>query len=188
VLGAPQHDGDAHDPVGPTTNHVTHLRTLAAGLLAVTLLTAACGRANEAQTDQAAPSIEATTLDGLSLDLASYRGRPVIVNFWASWCQPCREEFPLFQERLATLGPRDGLVVIGVLYKDQADLAAKFLDEFGASWPTVLDPDGSIAAKYRVVAPPQTYFIDGDGILRGMQIGQVQPEDFDTQYTKIAPQ
>jgi cytochrome c biogenesis protein CcmG, thiol:disulfide interchange protein DsbE len=112
----------------------------------------------------------------------------VVLNFWASWCTPCRDEFPLFQQQLAVLGPRDGLVVIGVLYEDQADLASRFLHDFGASWPTVLDPDGSIAAEYRVVAPPQTYFIDSDGIVRGMQIGQVRPEDFDTQYTKIAPQ
>ena len=112
----------------------------------------------------------------------------MVVNFWASWCTPCRDEFPLLQERLSTLGARDGLVIIGVLYKDQPDLATKFLDELGASWPTVVDADGSIAAEYRVVAPPQTYFIDRDGILRGLQIGQMQPEDFDTQYAKIAPQ
>jgi cytochrome c biogenesis protein CcmG, thiol:disulfide interchange protein DsbE len=149
---------------------------------------AACGRANEEQTGSAAPAIQSTTLDGAALDLASYRGHPVVLNFWASWCTPCRDEFPLFEQRLEALGPRDGLVVIGVLYEDQADLASRFLDDFGASWPTVLDPDGSIAAEYRVVAPPQTYFIDSDGIVRGMQIGQVRPEDFDTQYAKIAPQ
>ncbi len=137
--------------------------------------------------DGAAPPITGTTLDGQTLDLASYRGHPVVVNFWASWCTPCRDEFPLFRDRLAALGASDGLVVVGVLYKDQSDLARRFLDEFGATWPTVTDPDGSIAAAYRVVAPPQTYFIDSDGVVRGMQIGQVQPEDFATQYAKIAP-
>jgi cytochrome c biogenesis protein CcmG/thiol:disulfide interchange protein DsbE len=109
------------------------------------------------------------------------------VNFWASWCTPCREEFPLFKERLATLGPTDGLVILGVLYKDQAELGKQFLTEFGATWPTVSDPDGKLAAAYRVVAPPQTYFIDAAGVLRGMQIGQVLPQDFDTQYAKIRP-
>jgi cytochrome c biogenesis protein CcmG/thiol:disulfide interchange protein DsbE len=109
------------------------------------------------------------------------------VNFWASWCIPCREEFPLFKERLATLGPKDGLEVVGVLYKDQPELAKAFLTDFGVTWPSLPDPDGSIAAAYRVVAPPQTYFIDKDGIVRGIQIGEVQPEDFDTQYAKIRP-
>jgi cytochrome c biogenesis protein CcmG/thiol:disulfide interchange protein DsbE len=111
----------------------------------------------------------------------------VVVNFWASWCTPCREEFPLFEERLATLGPTDGLVILGVLYKDQAELARQFTDEFGATWPTVTDPGDAIAKAYRVVAPPQTYFIDADGVLQAIQIGQVLPQDFDTQYAKIAP-
>jgi cytochrome c biogenesis protein CcmG/thiol:disulfide interchange protein DsbE len=100
---------------------------------------------------------------------------------------PCREEFPLFKDRLATLGARDGLQVVGVLYKDQPELAKAFLSDFGATWPSLTDPDGSIAAAYRVVAPPQTYFIDKDGVLRGIQIGEVRPEDFDTQYEKIRP-
>jgi cytochrome c biogenesis protein CcmG/thiol:disulfide interchange protein DsbE len=110
----------------------------------------------------------------------------VIVNFWASWCTPCREEFPLFQERLDELGPADGLVMLGVLYKDDAALAQQFVEDVGATWPTVTD-DGVLAAAYRVVAPPQTYFIDKDGVIRGIQIGEVRPEDFDTQYAKIAP-
>jgi cytochrome c biogenesis protein CcmG, thiol:disulfide interchange protein DsbE len=128
-----------------------------------------------------------TTVDGTTLDLSAYRGKPLVLNFWASWCTPCREEFPLFKERLATLGPTDGLQLVGVLYKDQPELAQAFLADFGASWPSLTDPDGSIAAAYRVVAPPQTYFIDKDGVLRGIQIGQVLPEDFDTQYAKIRP-
>jgi cytochrome c biogenesis protein CcmG/thiol:disulfide interchange protein DsbE len=93
----------------------------------------------------------------------------------------------MFKEKLATLGPKDGLVVLGVLYKDQPPLAQAFLTDFGATWPSVDDADGKTAAAYRVVAPPQTYFIDKDGVLRGIQIGEVRPEDFDTQYAKIAP-
>jgi cytochrome c biogenesis protein CcmG, thiol:disulfide interchange protein DsbE len=110
-----------------------------------------------------------------------------VVNFWASWCTPCRDEFPLFKERLAALGSSDGLAMLGVMYKDQADLALKFLTEFGATWPTVTDPDGRIATAYRVVAPPQTYFIDAGGVIRGIQVGEVRAADFDAQYAKIKP-
>jgi cytochrome c biogenesis protein CcmG, thiol:disulfide interchange protein DsbE len=138
-------------------------------------------------TGNPAPPIAGTALDGTQVDLAAYRGRPVIVNFWASWCTPCREEFPLFRDRLNALGPTDGLAIIGIMYKDQAELAQHFLDDFGATWPTIPDPEGKLAAAYRVAAPPQTYFIDAEGILRGMQIGQVLPSDFDTQYAKIRP-
>jgi cytochrome c biogenesis protein CcmG/thiol:disulfide interchange protein DsbE len=152
------------------------------------LLTTACGGGGgEARTGQPAPAVTGTALDGSTVDLATLRGHPVIVNFWASWCVPCRNEFPLFKDRLATLGPSDGLVVLGVLYKDTTEPATRFLTEFGASWPTVPDPDGKLAAAYRVAAPPQTYFIDKDGVLRGMQIGEVLAEDFDSQYAKIKP-
>ncbi len=155
------------------------------------MLLATCGGAGagpaQAHTGDRAPDIAGTALDGSAVDLAADRGHPVVVNFWASWCTPCRDEFPLFRDELAALGPKDGLVIIGVMYKDQAELAQQFLDQFDATWPTVPDPDGSLAAAYRVVAPPQTYFIDADGILRAIQIGQVRPQDFDAQYAKIAP-
>lgn len=163
---------------------------LPALVVAVLLLLAACGgsgQAAEARVGQPAPAITGTALDGTSIDLAAFRGKPVVVNFWASWCVPCREEFPLFEDRLATLGPRDGLVMLGVSYKDDPASARQFLGDTGASWPTVADPDGKIATAYRAVAPPQTYFIDADGVLQGIQIGQVKAEDFDTQYAKIRP-
>ncbi len=148
----------------------------------------ACGGSSGlAETGRPAPAISGTALDGTKIDLAAYRGRPVVVNFWASWCTPCREEFPLFEQRMATLGPRDNLAIIGVLYKDDANSAASFMKDLGADWPTVTDADGALAAAYRVVAPPQTYFIDAQGVLRGMQIGEIQAQDFDTQYAKIAP-
>jgi cytochrome c biogenesis protein CcmG/thiol:disulfide interchange protein DsbE len=154
----------------------------------VLLLAAACGgSATDARTGNPAPAIKGTALDGSTVDLAAYRGHPVVVNFWASWCTPCRDEFPLFKDRLAALGSKDGLVIIGVLYKDQDPLGKQFVTDFGATWPTVSDPSGALAAAYRVVAPPQTYFIDKDGVLRAIQIGQVLPQDFDTQYAKIKP-
>ena len=153
------------------------------------VVAAACGSGDPvARTGEPAPPIVGTALDGTTLDLAAYRGKPLVVNFWASWCTPCREEFPMFKEKLEALGPTDGLQMVGVLFREpQPDLARAFLDDFGASWPSVEDPGGAIAKAYRVVAPPQTYFIDKDGILRGIQIGEVRAEDFDTQYAKIAP-
>ncbi len=187
------------DPPGDTTIRATRSRSrlptllalrAAVALLAVATLVAACGTGSDdprAKIGQPAPAITATTFDGTKVDLADYRGRPVIVNFWASWCVPCREEFPLLAERLAELGAADDLAILGVLYKDEPEMAQRFLDDFGEAWPTLADPDGVIADAYRVVAPPQTYFIDKDGILQAIQIGQIDAEDFETQYAKIKP-
>jgi cytochrome c biogenesis protein CcmG/thiol:disulfide interchange protein DsbE len=134
---------------------------------------------------QPAPDLSGTTLDGASVHLADLRGRPVIVNFWASWCIPCREEFPLLRTELQSHAA-DGLAVIGVLFKDQPAPASTFVAQFGATWPTVTDPDEKLAVAFRVVAPPQSYFIDRNGILRSIQIGALPAADFERQYGAIA--
>ncbi len=122
---------------------------------------------------QPAPPLAGESLDGTSLNLDAYRGHPVIVNFWASWCVPCKEEFPLFKQAL-TDHAGEGLAIVGVLFKDDPESAAAFVASEEAPWTSMTDPDGSRAAAYRVVAPPQTYFIDRDGVIRARQIGQVR--------------
>ncbi len=133
-----------------------------------------------------APPIEGRTLDGRTFRLADLRGHPVIVNFWGPSCPPCRNEFPLFKEKLAE-HVADGLVIVGVLMLDPPEPARDFVAEFGATWPTVEDPAASIRAAYRVVARPQTYFIDGEGIVRAIQVGETTAADFERLYARIAP-
>ena len=134
---------------------------------------------------QPAPMIAGTTLDGAPFRLDELRGRPVVLNFWGPNCVPCRTEFPLLKQKLAEHAA-DGLVVVGVLMGDPTDLAKQFIAEQGATWATVDDPDGAIKSAYRVVARPQSYFIDRDGVLRSIQIGEVRDADFERQYAAIA--
>lgn len=139
-----------------------------------------------AEPGQPAPPMIGMTLAGAPFDLASYRGKPVIVNFWASWCVPCRAEFPLFASAL-TAHSADGLTMIGVIYQDTPAAATAFATEHGAGWLDVIDKCGTIARAYTVVAPPQTYFIDRAGILRSRQIGQGTGPDLDRQLAAILP-
>ena len=133
-----------------------------------------------------APQITGTTLDGGTFDLASLAGHPVLVNFWGPSCVPCRDEFPLLEAKLAQHAG-DGFAVVGVLTDDPPDPARAFVAQYGATWPTVLDPDQALKATYRVAARPQSYFIDASGIVRSIQIGQVTDADFERQYQRIAP-
>ncbi len=133
-----------------------------------------------------APPIAGTTLEGEPFDLGSLRGRPVVINFWGPTCVPCRDEFPLLKSKLAEHAP-DGLEVVGILMADPPDLARQFVAEEAATWPTVIDPDGAIKGAYRVALRPQTYFVDRDGVLRSIQIGELLEPDFERQYRLISP-
>jgi cytochrome c biogenesis protein CcmG/thiol:disulfide interchange protein DsbE len=132
-----------------------------------------------------APAISGLTLDGAPFDLASLRGRPVLVNFWGPSCVPCRDEFPLFTAKLEQHAG-DGLAIVGILMYDPPAPALDFIGAYGATWPTVDDPSGAIRTAYRVAARPQTYFIDRDGILRSIQVGQVTDAEFERQYALIS--
>ena len=133
---------------------------------------------------QPAPAIVGTTLDGAAFDLASLRGKPVVVNFWGPGCVPCRDEFPLFEAK-ETEHAADGLTVVGVLTDDPVEPARDFVAQYGADWATVIDPDKAIKTAYRVAARPQSYFVDRSGVVRSIQIGEVNDADFERQYERI---
>ena len=135
--------------------------------------------------DGPAPPIVGTTIDGQPFDLATLRGRPVIINFWGPSCVPCRDEFPLLLAKLKQHSG-DDLAIIGVLTDDPVGPALQFVAEYHATWPTVADPGAAIKGTYRVVARPFSWFIDRDGILRSRQIGELSDADFERQYARIA--
>ena len=109
----------------------------------------------------------------------------MIVNFWGPSCVPCRDEFPLFKDKLAAHADT-GLAIVGILMDDPAAPARDFIAQYGATWPTVDDPTGTIRDAYRVAARPQSYFIDRDGILRSIQVGQLTDAEFERQYALIS--
>lgn len=149
------------------------MRRLLAVLAAVTALVGpACGPSggSKAEVGDDAPAFSTFDLDGKPVRLVDYRGSKVVLNFWASWCTPCRKEFPL----LAEADRRAGVVVLGVVFKDTVANAKKFMAEHQGTWPGLKD-DGKIAKAYRVgPGIPATIVIGPGGKVLRRQLGEVK--------------
>ncbi|MDQ1415107.1 MAG: cytochrome c biosis protein CcmG, thiol:disulfide interchange protein DsbE [Acidimicrobiaceae bacterium] len=122
-------------------------------LVAVPFLRAAKGPSGGTggERGQQAPDFVSTDLGGQPVRLSSYRGRPVILNFWASWCQPCRAEFPVLRQLQSR---NSDVVILGVVFDDADNPARAFLRSEGATWPGIRDPKAQIAGAYGVHAKP----------------------------------
>ena len=129
------------------------------------------GRATVGRT---APDFTTQTLDGARVRLSQYRGQPVLLNFWATWCAPCQDEMPLIQ-RSSDIYKSQGLVVLAVNYQQTSTSSMKaFLRKVDARFPGVFDPAGQIAGAYGVnVGLPVSVFIDRSGVVSFIQLGQM---------------
>ena len=131
-----------------------------------------------------APTVVAVRMDGETVSLAAYRGRRVIVNFWASWCFECIEEHRVLTAAQKRYGER--LVIVGVLYQDTVTDALGFLARYAnGAWPNLLDPDGRLAIDYGVTGVPESFFIDAAGVVRYKQYGAVTPAVLDEQLPPL---
>jgi cytochrome c biogenesis protein CcmG/thiol:disulfide interchange protein DsbE len=108
---------------------------------------------------------------GGSLDLGRAPGVPTVVNLWASWCGPCREELPLVQQLADAAGDR--LSVVGVISRDGVPQAASFAEDAGATFPSAFDGEGELMAELGLNGLPYTYFLDADGGIAHVQVGPV---------------
>lgn len=123
-----------------------------------------------------APEFTLTTLEGQPMTLSELRGQPVLINFWATWCPPCRAEMPHLQ--VAYEAHRDqGLVLLAVDQMESAQVVAAFREQYAIrsanalTFPILLDSDGSVSVQYRVRAIPTSFFVDRDGIIRDTFLG-----------------
>lgn len=112
-----------------------------------------------------APDFTLTTLTGATVQLSDLRGRPVLINFWASWCGPCRAEMPHLQAAYEAHSD-DGLVVLGVDQLESPPTVARFVEEFDLTFPIPLDSDGKVSAAYQARALPTSFFVDASGVIR----------------------
>lgn len=141
------------------------------------------GRIDSPLVGRPAPGLALAALDGSVVDLAGLRGRPVVVNFWASWCIPCRDEAPLLRQAAARY--RDRVAFLGVVYQDGQESARAFLDRYGLDYPSLVDPDGRTSIDYGVYGIPETFFIDAAGIIRAKQIGPLDAASLDGRIQEL---
>lgn len=121
-----------------------------------------------------APAFTLDLLDGPGrLSLADYQGRVVILNFWASWCVPCKQENPALAAVWERYRASADFVMIGIVYQDSVDAARDYTRRMGNAWPSVLDPDGHTAFAYGVFGIPETFFITPDGQVAGRHVGAI---------------
>jgi cytochrome c biogenesis protein CcmG/thiol:disulfide interchange protein DsbE len=153
------------------------------GLLAVVLLSRAPATSPTA-VGALAPDFSLADLDGNPIHLSELRGRPVVVNFWASWCGPCVEEFPLLREA-AVEHAEDGLAIVGIVYDDRSEAARDFMRRNGATWPAAMDPGQRVAQAYGIIGPPETFFIGRDGTIVARQFGQFSAGSLDEKLAAI---
>lgn len=121
-----------------------------------------------------APDFEWTGPNGETLRLSSYRGKVVVINFWATWCPPCREEMPALQ-RVAASEP--DVVVLEVDLMESGDKARSFIESLGLDrLQPVLDTDGETSRRYGVLGLPSTFFVDKDGVIRHLELRALNEE------------
>jgi cytochrome c biogenesis protein CcmG/thiol:disulfide interchange protein DsbE len=133
-------------------------------------------------TPSAAPTVGAPavafdlkSLDGKPLNLATFHGKPLVLNFFASWCDPCRDEMPLISE-LASQGSKDGFSVLGIAVEDTRAAVSEFAKETKLIFPIALDLNNTVKRAYRIFGPPASFFIDSQGIIRDFVLGPVTRE------------
>jgi thiol-disulfide isomerase/thioredoxin len=121
--------------------------------------------------DHPAPDFTLATLDGATFGLHAAQGKPVVLNFWATWCGPCQRELPTLQAAAERYGDR--VLIIGVDQGEDPQTVQAYVDQLGLTFPMPLDAEFEVSGLYNVRGLPTTYFIDAQGVIRQMWLGEM---------------
>lgn len=132
-----------------------------------------------------APDFEIKYPDGRKVRLSDLRGKAVLVNFWATWCPPCRAEVPEIQNAYEKY-KAGGFVVVAVNVQESTSAVAKFMKEYGMTFTVAIDSSGAIGRLYRVSGIPASFFVDRDGIVREIFVGSLTSADLERLYDLIS--
>ena len=129
---------------------------------------------------------ELTRLDGEKVRLSDFRGMPVVINFWASWCEPCKKEMPVFQ---AVFSERpEEFVILAVNPEEDRETAEDFAESVGLTFPILLDENKEMQKQLMVRGLPTTFFVDAEGVLRAQHVGELNRQLFTDYLAKIGVQ
>lgn len=123
-----------------------------------------------------APAFTLAGVGGKTVSLKNYKSKVVLLNFWASWCAPCREEMPALEKLWSDYKGR-GLVIIAIAADRRPETARRLIEKLGLTFPALFDPEGTVRTLYEVAALPTTYLIGKDGKINGRALGAVQWDD-----------
>ena len=141
--------------------------------------TSATGRSGEQLIGSKAPEFVANGINAKSVSLSNHRGSPIILNFWASWCPPCRDETPHF-EKVSRLYSEKDVVVIGINVQDDLTNANEYIKEFDVTFGNGMDMNGRIMVDYGVTGLPVTFFLDREGMIIGTWVGSIGERSLET--------
>ena len=123
---------------------------------------------------------------GRTIDLAELKGKPVVLNFWATWCNPCWEEHPVLVANARRLEPQ--VQFLGVVFQDTEEKILSFLQQRGSGYPTVVDDKGKTAIAYGIGGVPETYFLDKNGVIVAKFNGPMTTDDLQENLRKVFTQ
>ena len=154
---------------------------LAIGVMGTTTATS---RSGKELVGKKAPSFVAPKVGGQLVSLENYKNKPLVLNFWASWCPPCRDETPRM-ERIWRKYEDQGVVILGINVQDGEKEAERYISEFGVTFSNALDLDGSITVDYGVTGLPVTFFIDNDSVVTGRWVGSISEDRLDNWVSNL---
>lgn len=163
-------------------------------LLIAVLLLAACGGSDQNSgapqgVNQGNQALDFTleTVDGKQVSLSDYRGQVVMINFWATWCPPCRAEIPGLEAAYREHGEH-GFIILGVNVQDPAQVVAPFVDEMGMTYPVLLDINGTVVKDYRAQGLPMSLFVDREGVIRVRHVGYLSEGQLSQYLSQVLPE
>ncbi|OGT29543.1 MAG: hypothetical protein A2W28_07205 [Gammaproteobacteria bacterium RBG_16_51_14] len=139
---------------------------------------------SSAETKEPVPNFTLLLIDGKNFNLSDYKGKPILINFFASWCLPCREEMPALEKIAHEYKPK-GVVFLGIAIDDTEEKMKNFIAKYGVTFPVGLDKTAAIQKSFGLYGIPTTYFIDKRGIINYFHSGSVTEELLQHELDKL---